>query len=835
MTARFGRLYRRYAQRHLAISLRGPLLQDAGGRPLGRVERVSLSEGRLVVEGRTQADLVTLELGGRRSTVHPRVRGAGLPAFRLDLPFLPGKAVLDLALGGESCRVTLPTPAGPRLALARGLLLPGFLWRAMKAAPAALRWLRMRDSGARERVKRVLGLGPPGRDLVIDPAGLPDPAQQAGPDAPPAGRDDRADRPVLIVMPVYGAFDLLTEALDRVERHSDRPWHLLLVEDASPDPRIRPFLRARVAAWGPSRATLIENETNLGFIGAVNRGLALARERDPQAPVVLLNTDALVPEGWLSRLVAPLADPTAASVTPMSNDAELMSVPAICRPMALRPGEGDAVDALARRLPARSDLPEAPTGVGFCMAIAPRFLAQAGGFDPAFGRGYGEEVDWCQRVAAMGGRHLCQTGLFVEHRGGASFGATEKTALLRRNGQIVSARHPAFDGEVQRFIGEDPLVTERLALGLAWAAARAGDRPVPVFLAHALGGGAGHDLSRRVAAAVQSQGAAVVLRVGTAARWRIELHVPGGSTAAGTDEAATALRLLSVLPRRRVIYACGVGDPDPIEIPALLLALAEGEGQQLEVLFHDYFPISPAYTLLGADGVWRGVPVPGRERGGHSTMRPDGRLVDLAAWQREWGRLIAAADAIVVFSGSSREIVAEVWPEAAGRIRLQPHAPLVDLPRLPPPPPSARPVIGVLGNIGEHKGAGVLAALSRQLARDGARGIGLVVLGDLDPAFRLRRPARVHGGYVQSEIPDLVRRYGITHWLIPSVWPETFSFTTHEALATGLPVIAFDLGAQGEAVRRARARGEAACVLPLPATPEEAAAAILGALRPAGG
>jgi glycosyltransferase involved in cell wall biosynthesis len=36
---------------------------------------------------------------------------------------------------------------------------------------------------------------------------------------------------------------------------------------------------------------------------------------------------------------------------------------------------------------------------------------------------------------------------------------------------------------------------------------------------------------------------------------------------------------------------------------------------------------------------------------------------------------------------------------------------------------------------------------------------------------------------------------------MPSVWPETYSFATREALATGLPVFAFDIGAQGEAVR----------------------------------
>jgi glycosyltransferase involved in cell wall biosynthesis len=61
----------------------------------------------------------------------------------------------------------------------------------------------------------------------------------------------------------------------------------------------------------------------------------------------------------------------------------------------------------------------------------------------------------------------------------------------------------------------------------------------------------------------------------------------------------------------------------------------------------------------------------------------------------------------------------------------------------------------------------------------------------------------LHGAYVIEDIPMLAARYGVTHWLIPSVWPETFSYTVHECLATGLPTLAFDLGAQGDAVRAA--------------------------------
>lgn len=836
MSGRLGRLFRRYAARHLALSRPGPVLTGPAGRRIGRVERIRIANDRLIVEGRAAADSVSLDLGGRRRSQTPEPRAGGAPVFRLDLPFVPGVPRLGLVAGDWRGEIALPAIGPLRRALATAALLPGFVLRAARALPGAIAWFRWRDMAGREQVRRALGLGPLTGDLTLDPAQVPGDL--------PRGEDPARDRAgpagFSLVLPVYEGFDLLPEVLDRVARHTDLPCRLWIVEDASPDPRIRPFLRAWVegrAGGGALRVTLIENPANLGFIGSVNAALAAARAAAPDDPVVLLNADAFVPAGWASRLLAPLADPAVASVTPMSNEAELMSVPVICAPTALRPGEGDAIDAVARRI--GGPLPAAPTGVGFCMALSPRFLARLPGFDPAFGRGYGEEVDWCQKTAAMGGRHLCLPGLFVEHRGGASFGTAAKRALLAANGALVSARHPRFDAEVQRFIGDDPLVTARLALGLAWAAARAaggagpgdddGGAAVPVYLGHALGGGAEQDLARRVAADVAAQGAAVVIRVGGPWRWQVELHAAAGVTQAGTGDTALLMRLMALLPRRRVVYSCGVGDPDPLTLPALLLKL--GAGQRIEVLVHDYFPLSPSYTLLDADGVFRGLPALDTADPAHAVRRPDGSRADLAAWRGEWGRLMAAAE-ITVFSAASRDLVAAAWPGVADRIAVRPHALLSGVPRLPPPPAGARPVIGVLGNLGRHKGVAVVAALARALAR-GEGQAGLVILGNVDPAWRIPRPARVHGSYVRDDLPALVRRYGITHWLIPSVWPETFSFTTHEALATGLPVIAFGMGAQGEAVARALAAGASGAVLPPPADPRAGAAAVLAALAAA--
>lgn len=804
MIRRLHQIFLRHAEQALRLSRRGAVLDGLGSDRL-RVTRLAVVGPRLLVEGRSDAPEVTLRLGQVTFRTVPQT-SPGLdgraPGFVFDVPFEAAPLSLTPAEGPETA---LPGFDAAEVGRARLRLWPGFLLRLLRLAPAIWRWRRHADPVAREIIKERLGLVArvAASDLVaeaLEPAPLP---------APPATG-------ATLVLPVHDAFDLLADCLHRIETCSDLPWRLILVEDASTDPRVRPFLRDWVEGVSRrNRVTYLENDRNRGFIGTVNRALEAARAW-PQDPVVLLNSDALVPEGWLSRLLAPLVAPDVATVTPFSNDAEIFSVPVICVRGDWAPGLADALDAAARGLGPAPRAADAPTGVGFCMALAPAFLSRLPALDPAFGRGYGEETDWCQKARALGGRHVCAPDLVVEHRGGASFGSAEKQRLIRQNATLINRRYPSYDREVQRYIDDDPLVTQRLALGLSLAGL-AQEAPVPVYMAHAMGGGAEHYLEARIAEEIAEGRAAVVLRVGLARRWRIELHGAQGVTRGATDDTALMQRLIARLGRRRVIYSCAVGDPDPVTLPGVLLALAgrgepgqgdRGQGaarQGLEVLMHDFFPISPSYTLLGRNSVYSGVPRPGvdpAEEAGHGWRGRDGRRGTLAEWQASWGALIAAADRVVVFSGSSRDILAEAYPVAADRIEVVPHRLTADVPRIAAGGGrDGIPVIGVLGNIGLQKGAGLLQDLSRTLDRNGTG--RLVVLGHVDPAYPLSASAVVHGRYRHADLPGLVARYGIGAWLIPSIWPETFSFTTHEALATGMPVMAFDLGAQGEAVARA--------------------------------
>jgi GT2 family glycosyltransferase len=696
-------------------------------------------------------------------------------------------ASLELATAGTTRTVQLPMPETAQKLRVGARTSLKFLRDAVACGPDALRHLRLRDAAAKARIKARLGFDTTLVFHRLDPAILPQ---------TPAPRP-LADFPLTVIMPIHNGFDIVPEAVARVLDHSAADTRLILVEDASSDPAVRPWLRARAQAEG-DRILLLENDTNLGFVGSMNRAFAVALTLPGH--VVALNSDALVPEGWAPRLLAPmLADARVATVTAMSNEAEIATAPVICAPAPLPPHAADAIDRVAAGLDPVAACAEAPTGVGFCMAINRTFLDRLPAFDTAFGRGYGEEVDWCQKARALGGRHLISGALYVEHRGGHSFGSAEKQRRVAENNTIISRRYPGYDREVQAFLAADPLVSARLALALAHLNATT-PGPTPVYLAHSLGGGAETWLQERVAADLAKGTGSVILRVGGSLAWQIDVVSDTGVTSAGTDERALAERLLGLLDRREVIYSCGVGAVDPRQVPAFLSARARA-GDRLQVLFHDFLPLSPSYCLLGADGRYHGVPPDDSPDPAHAYRTGD-LLVTLPDWRAMWGGVLRDADDITVFSQASAEIVTQVFPWAADRLKVRPHSLHSAVPRCPAPAAGRAPAIGALGNIGHQKGAGILAEMTAPAQRARPK-VGLVVIGQYDLNYPTRRGLSVHGRYQLEDLDRLTGHYGIGCWLIPSIWPETFSYATHEALATGLPVFCAPLGAQAEAVAAA--------------------------------
>lgn len=271
-----------------------------------------------------------------------------------------------------------------------------------------------------------------------------------------------------IVVPVYRALPALQRLVGALRSTLGPGQSVLFCDDASPEPEVSAFLRSLIDAQ-PFEVRVVRRERNLGFVGNVNAAFAETGLDD----VVLLNSDTLPGAGWLQRLRACLdADPRIATATPWSNNAEICSLPDLCRPGPLP----DDPDRWARACAeaCAGEFPELPTGVGFCMAIRRACLDRIGDFDAeTFGRGYGEENDFCLRARAHGWRNVLCGDAFVGHEGGASF-SLEGLAPGGGNLTRLLNRYPDYNRSVAEFIMADPLRPLRQRVVERYAALAAG-------------------------------------------------------------------------------------------------------------------------------------------------------------------------------------------------------------------------------------------------------------------------------------------------------------------------------------------------------------------------
>lgn len=264
------------------------------------------------------------------------------------------------------------------------------------------------------------------------------------------GKD--GDSGITVVIPVYNAYDAVQDCLESVIRRTAVPHSLLIIDDASTDPRIRPLLMS--FAGDAAHARVVFNDQNRGYTATINKGCKMAGCDD----VVLLNSDTRVTEGWLTKMtVCAKSKPRIATVTPLSNAAGVFSVPLRNR-VNLIP-EGFSVDDMGRLVEQLSPglRPRVPTGNGFCMYVTRAALDIVGGFDAAnFPRGYGEENDFCMRAAQKGFIHVIDDATFIYHQRSGS-GSAVKTAVLPECMARLHHMHPQYRIRVLQWLVDDPL------------------------------------------------------------------------------------------------------------------------------------------------------------------------------------------------------------------------------------------------------------------------------------------------------------------------------------------------------------------------------------------
>lgn len=591
-----------------------------------------------------------------------------------------------------------------------------------------------------------------------------------------------------IVIPIYHGAEETRACIASVLETVPADAPVILVNDASPEAAITELMREH--ARNP-RITVITNERNLGFPGAANRGMAAVPDHD----VILLNSDTLVFPGWYERLTAHAAtDATIATVTPLSNAGSIASYPggeenACTEEMARLRDEAAAAANAGQHV-------DAPTGVGFCMFVRRACLAQVGAFDEQlFGRGYGEENDFCMRASAHGWRHVIAGDVYVLHRNGTSFGTT-RNGWMARNETVLDQRHPGYKPLVDAFHKAQPLAPLRRQIDIA--VLRDNKRPIALLISLALAGGVAKHVEARIAA-LEHQGYQPILLRPSADHTQARLTLPGHKEFQDlifrAYDGIEAFRdLLATLPIQHVELHHFLGLDAPFVEACLALEAPA------DIFIHDYSWYCPRLSLLGASGSYCGEPGAagckscivqnGSEL--HDRLDPDSLKERSDQWLRRARHIFVPC-----------EDVAQRYRRMFPAVEFTP-ARWEDTPLDPRPIANPTPHrIAIIGAVGEQKGRAVLLACARHAAlHDLPLEFVLIGFADEEDALLATGKVFISGRYDEAELPDLLQREAPSAIFLPSVTPETWSYSLSHAMATGLPITAFDLGAMAERLRR---------------------------------
>ncbi len=249
---------------------------------------------------------------------------------------------------------------------------------------------------------------------------------------------------VSIVIPAYGAAEVLLRCLKSLARHAPSNCVVSVVDDATPDDSVRMACEGMQPHFPQLSYHRIEQ--NRGFVGACN--FACQHLRNPGTDLLLLNSDTEVTAGFLEEMQAILyLHGRHAVVTPRSNNATIFSVP--WSGGTLPAAESYRVWKRIKKLLPRFHV--MPTAVGFCMLIKAEVLEQFGLFDEIYSPGYNEENDFVCRINRSGYSALAANWAYVFHHEGSSFGARRRS-LEAVNRQTLWDRYP----EYQRKVGDYP-------------------------------------------------------------------------------------------------------------------------------------------------------------------------------------------------------------------------------------------------------------------------------------------------------------------------------------------------------------------------------------------
>lgn len=608
-----------------------------------------------------------------------------------------------------------------------------------------------------------------------------------------------------IIIPIYNAYDCLTECIDSVIKNTDlKENRLILINDKSTDERVEKLLKEYGKKY--SAIKILTNDENLGFVGTVNRGMRLSKN-----DVLLLNSDTVVTKNWLKKIKeCAYSQPMVATVTPLSNNATLASVPKIFEDNKLPKGISiEEMGEIVERC-SYNDYPELPTGHGFCLYIKREALNQVGYFDEeSFGKGYGEENDFCFRCFDVGYRHLLCDNTYIYHKESQSF-SEEKDQLRERAQKILEERYPNYENALKHWLSTRPI--KYIGNNVGFEMGQTKTKPNILCLIH---------------------------------DWKnVDEHVGG-----------TTLQVYDLIKKLRNKYNFHVLAPEDgiyklhsywsesesiIKYPGFqefknygfynsvykemveeitqnfgisAIHINHMKGHYFDIVdiatekkipfyfsVHDFYAVCPITNKLYVGQSYCGNPTEKKCREclrNYQGLVQENRLID--NWHKVWSPLLSNAEMVIAPSESAKEEILLTYKDM--KITAIEHG--VDLERqyldLTVDDGSSMN-IAFVGVMAKHKGRDIMFDLVKKKRM---KNVKIHLFGSIQEETLGNSKYFVnHGPYNREDLPKLLKEHNIKLVCMFSIWPETYSYTLTESISAGVPVLAINLGAVGERIQK---------------------------------
>jgi GT2 family glycosyltransferase/glycosyltransferase involved in cell wall biosynthesis len=617
-----------------------------------------------------------------------------------------------------------------------------------------------------------------------------------------------------IIIPIYGGAVETVECLESVLASKNNILtRIIVINDCTLDRDIRNYLEL-LEKRERNDLIILHRTENGGFSEAVNIGMIAAGDHD----VILLNADTVVQSGWIDRIIGVSGtDSRIGTITPFSNNAEICTLPYICKSLpVLDPDLAAEIDNVASSVNA-GKIVDIPVAIGFCMYIRRECINEVGFFDAAtWGRGYGEEVDFCLKASALGWRHVMACDTFVVHRGNVSFG-DEKLERVKVSAKKISERYPFYDHVIQRFLAMDPASKLRRTINIKLI-----NNALPanriLHITHNFGGGTEQYIKDMVILNKEAGHIPFILRFSSTGEASLSTELSGtrlvGLFADHHDEKYTRFETKTILEDIAKLGITKLHIHSPIGISIEFIDFVTAN-YNFDVTVHDYSWICPRVSLTISNGVYCrepevkkcsecvkfNKPHPGLQ---HFVIDAKENIADYRVF---FSKLFSRAEKVscgakdvverMQHHGIEGKYIAAAHPVTDGSVFSQTQ-------NLENKWDGRGKIsVAMFGGISDIKGFHVLLECAEHVFKKNLP-IQFILFGHTmnDDLCRAHSSIKILGRYKEDSLSELVERYRPHLSFFPNQSPETFSYTLSHSLRLGIWPLVSDIGAPAERIRQ---------------------------------